>query len=477
MSAKAGIAPDEADALDEIFGELEADTGDRLAFDGESYGILFGRLAHELALPNTERPHPSLQIFGLLEARVIQADVMLLGGLDETIWPPQAQSDPFLNRPMRHDLGLSPPERRIGQTAHDFAQAMGHRLVILSRAQKRGGSPTGPSRFLLRLGALGGDEWDACRLRGRRFLEFARALDESLTAAIPAKRPRPMPPLELRPARLSVTQIETLRRDPYAIYAAHVLRLAPLPRVGEMLDPSEFGSKMHEALHAFATCEAAHGTPEVRRAAMRAIARRVFGAALDDPMFAAFRWPTVEKSIEIFLGFDAGQRAAADDIAVETDGRLSLALADGSDFILTARADRIDRHRDGSATLIDYKTGQPPGLNEVQVGFAPQLTLEAAMLREGGFGPLHRGSIAATYVKLGGKDGGFVRHLAFDNEAFSDVVDRHFEGLQRLLSSFRRQDTGYPSRPFPKFARGFGDFDHLARVREWSLAGDEEGAP
>ena len=156
---------------------------------------------------------------------------------------------------------------------------------------------------------------------------------------------------------------------------------------------------------------------------------------------------------------------------------MAFALADGSEFVLTARADRIDRHRDGAVTLIDYKTGQPPGLTEVRIGFAPQLTLEAAMLREGGFGPTHQGSIAATYLKLGGRDGGFVRQLTFDDEPFAAVVDRHFAGLQRLLSSFRLEATGYPSRPFPKYARRFGDFDHLARVREWSLAGDEESAP
>ena len=125
-------------------------------------------------------------------------------------------------------------------------------------------------------------------------------------------------------------------------------------------------------------------------------------------------------------------------------------------------------------TLIDYKTGQPPSHKEVQVGFAPQLTLEAAMLREGGFGPPHQAQVAATYLKLGGKDGGFIRQLTFDDELFLDVVDRHFAGLERLLSSFRQKTTGYPSRPFPKYAKRFGDFDHLARVREWSLTGDEE---
>ena len=467
-------AADEAEALAALFAELAPSGAPPLRFDAEAYGVFFGRVAGEIVLRNTDRPHPRLAIYGLLEARLMRADVMLLGGLDETIWPPQATSDAFLNRPMRHDLGLSPPERRIGQTAHDFAQALGQRDVVLSRARKRGGAPCVPSRFLLRLEALGGKAWEACRHRGAAVLELAHALDRPKHASVAIKRPRPTPPVALRPDRLSVTQIETLRRDPYAIYAAHILELAPLPRVGAELDASAFGSLMHEALHAFAKRDASAGSPDARRAALTAIVRDLFASALRDPNFKAFRWPLILKAIEVFLRFDGKQRETTREIVVETTGKLALTLADQSRFTLSARADRIDHHRDGTATLIDYKTGTPPGNREVQVGFAPQLTLEAAILRGGGFGAPHEGEIAATYLKLGGKDGGMERALTFDTETFADVTARHFDGLHRLLSSFRSEATGYPSRPFPKYARDTGDFDHLARVREWSLTGEDD---
>lgn len=477
VAAATAMAPDEADALDSLFDELASDAGEGLRLDSWGYGILFGRVAGEAALRNTDHPHPRLQIYGLIEARLMTADLMMLGGLDETIWPPQAQSDPFLNRPMRADLGLAPPERRIGQTAHDFVQALGNRDVLLSRARKRGGAPCVPSRLLLRLAALGDKEWAACRSRGDRLLGLARVIDGSPTTAVPAPRPKPTPPLALRPTRLSVTQVETLRRDPYAIFAAQILDLAPLPRIGVGIEASEFGSLMHDALREFTVGDAASGSAAARQDSLDTIVRRIFAATLADPVFRALRWPALEKTMRLFLAFDAGQRATARDIAVERDGRISMLLADGTPFLLHARADRIDRHADGSATLVDYKTGQPPGLKEVKVGFAPQLTLEAAMLRRGGFGPPHEGGIAATYVKLGGKNGGFTRTLGFEGETLMDVAETHFAGLERLLSSFRLPATGYPSRPFPKYAKRVSDFDHLARVREWSLAGgEEEGA-
>jgi ATP-dependent helicase/nuclease subunit B len=473
--AGAGVT-DEVEALESLFEEL-ASPAASLRVDAGEYGIFFGRLAGEANLRNTERPHPRLRIYGLLEARLVQADVMLLAGLDETIWPPQATSDPFLNRPMRRDLGLSPPERRIGQTAHDFTMATGHGTIIMSRARKRGGSPCVPSRFLLRLEALAGKAWDPCRDRGRRFVKLAQLLDDPGKAPVAIGRPRPMPPVDLRPVRLSVTQIETLRRDPYSIYAALILNLAPLPQLGTELDAGTFGDMMHAILHRFSESEAARGSYAVRLSTLRGLAREAFGKALADPVFDAFRWPVILKTIDTFLSFDAAQRETTATIDVETTGRLPMVLADQSSFLLTARADRIDRHRDGSATLIDYKTGQPPGRTEVQVGFAPQLTLEAAILRGGGFGTAHAGDIAATYLKLGGRDGGFIRDLVFDDEQFSEVVTRHFEGLHRLLSSFRNLETAYPSRPFPKYAKAYGDFDHLARVREWSLSGDDEATP
>ncbi len=474
-------APAEADALEALFDELARGGEARLAFDAESYGLLFGRLSGEVTLGTTDEPHPRLTIYGLLEARLMPADVMLLGGLDEAIWPPQAKSDAFLNRPMRHELGLTPPERRIGQTAHDFAQAMGHRTVILSRARKRGGSPCVPSRFLLRLEALGEKAWRTARDRGRRFIEMAVALDGSAKAAVPATRPQPRPPVDLRPDQLSVTQIETLRRDPYSIYAEKILRLSPLPQLGEAIDASEFGTIMHDVLRRYVDSKSgikpSGSTPAMERQLLRTMAAEAFEEAMEDPVFETFRWPAILKTIDTFLRFDMRQRLSAREIKVEETGRLALTLADGSPFTLSARADRIDWLHDGSAVLVDYKTGQPPGLKEVQVGFAPQLTLEAAMLREGGFGALHEGAIKATYLKLGGKDGGFERELKFDNEPFDDVVSRHVDGLQRLISSFRNADIGYPSRPFPKFARKYGDYDHLARVREWSLGADDEVAP
>ena len=90
-------------------------------------------------------------IRGSREAREVQADLVILAGLNEGIWPQPAAPDPWLSRQMRLKLGLLLPERQIGLAAHDFQQALAARQVILTRATRDDEAQTVPSRWLDRL--------------------------------------------------------------------------------------------------------------------------------------------------------------------------------------------------------------------------------------------------------------------------------------------------------------------------------------
>ena len=204
------------------------------------------------------------------------------------------------------------------------------------------------------------------------------------------------------------------------------------------------------------------------------MARERFAALLEDPTFEGLNWPGVEKTIDFVLKFEGRNRSAIDRIWVERRGAVEFPLKDGAPFTLTARADRIDVRRTGGADLIDYKSGTPPGVNEVKVGFAPQLTLEAAILMRGGFEGL--GELTperAIYLKLGGPEGGEERDAAGPKAVVAEVAEAHFAELTALLDAFTEPETPYLSRPFPKFASRFTDYDHLARVKEWSATGGD----
>src|SRR6185295_896891 len=192
------------------------------------YLDLFETAISYLTCRRAGRPGARIRILGTIEARLIHVDRVVLGALVESVWPPETRTDPWLSRPMRLELGLDLPERRIGLSAHDFAQLLGMPEVILTRAAKLGGAPTVASRFTQRLAAVAGAaHWKEALARGEKYLAWARELDRAETIE-PAKRPRPAPPLGARPTQLSVTEIEHWLRDPYTIYAKHILKLVPI---------------------------------------------------------------------------------------------------------------------------------------------------------------------------------------------------------------------------------------------------------
>ena len=465
-----------SEPLTELMDEWSEAAAESFPLALAEYSVLFNDALASTRSPPAGGGHPRLKILGLLEARLISFDCAILAGLDETVWPPAVATDAFLNRPMRAALGLTAPERRIGQTAHDFVAALGAREAILSRARKRGGEPTVASRFLQRLAAAAGADSRAvagAEARGRRYLGFARALDRPGEFK-PATRPAPRPPVADRPRALSVTRIETLRRDPYAIYAEYILGLKALDPVERDLGPREAGTAWHAALQQFAEEFSAGALPPEARERLFAIARERFAPLCAEPGFAALNWPRIEKGLDFFLAFERRSRPGIARVRVERQGAIPVPLVSGMPFKLSARADRIDVLGAGGARLIDYKSGSVPGVSEVKVGFAPQLTLEAAMLRRGGFDGLPAlETVEALYLKLGGAKGGEEKPAGGQDEDIAALAEKHFAELVSLLDQFDREETPYLSRPFPKFASRYSDYDHLARVKEWSTAGDD----
>ncbi len=242
------------------------------------YPQLFQTAFGDRVVRRPEVAHAQLRIYGPLEARLTQSDRVILGGLVEGVWPPAPRIDPWLSRPMRHALGLDLPERRIGLSAHDFAQLLGAKDIILSHAAKIGGAPAVASRFLHRLEAVAGEErWNAAISAGERYVSFAGELDRP-DAIEPVKQPAPKPPPAARPQRLSVTAIEDWLRDPYTIYAKYILRLEPLDPVDMPLSAADRGSAIHDALGEF-TQSYATTLPDRSRGRPACDRREIFRAA------------------------------------------------------------------------------------------------------------------------------------------------------------------------------------------------------
>jgi len=457
-----------ADALDEL---AASDAAARLSVEPPDYLELFSAALAGRVVRRPAQPGLRVRILGPLEARLTESDCVVLGGLVEGTWPPQSQTDAWLSRPMRLNLGLDLPERRIGLSAHDFAQLLGANDVILSHAAKIAGTPTVPSRFIQRLAAVAGERWKPARERGDSYLAWARELDRPETIT-PEPQPAPKPPRAARPAGLSVTEIEHWLRDPYTIYAKHILRLTPLDPIGAEPGAAERGTFIHAAIGEF-TQRFAEKLPDDPARALIELGRPHFAALNDYPEARAFWWPRFERIARWFARWELARRSGIGAIAAEIRGEIDIPLDDGT-FRLRGIADRIERDAEGRYIILDYKTGAARTEKQVRTGLAPQLTLEAAMLRQGKFKDIPRGASVAElgYVLLkGGEPPGEPKPLKFKEGTPDHHADRALEKLTALAKRFADADQPYRSLVHPMWTTHYGDYDHLARVKEWSSTG------
>lgn len=415
-----------------------------------------------------QRDDTRLAIYGLAEARMIEADLVVLAGLNETVWPAATDPGPWLNRAMRAKLGLAAPEREIGQTAHDFVQGLMHPAVAVTWSKRAGKAPLMPSRWILRLRAL----LEKCGVPASTQLDaalplLAQALDQP-EALLTLVKPLPAPPVALRPRRFSVTEIEKLIRDPYAIFARRILGLDPLEPLGGTADPSLRGLIVHDALHRYVS-----GT-EATLPALLAAGEAAFAPYMTHPDVRHFWWPRFRRMATAFIVEDLELRAGVAASLTECFGEVVFMLA-GVEHHLHARADRIDITPQRTARFIDYKTGSVPSPKQVESGLSPQLTLEAAILHHGRFGDhLPAETDDLIYIQTGGgRTPVEVMSLASGRKALdiAATAQKHFEGLQRLLTIYLSPQQPYVPRAVMHKEGDSSNYDHLSRYAEWSRGG------
>ena len=379
---------------------------------------------------------------------------------------------------MREALGLPSPERRIGLAAHDFAQAACAPEVILLHTERRAGAPTVKSRWLWRLETLAKGAGLVVPQRSEA-LDWARALDAPGPYS-PYPRPSPRPPVEDRPNKLFVTRVETLTRDPYAVWARDILKLRQLDRPDQAVDARARGTAIHSAFEQFAADYPGELPPDAAQ-----VFERLYLDALErEGMPAeglARETALAAEAAGWVVDLETRRRADGRTIHVEKSGSIKLPIA-GRGFTLSAKADRIEIGPAGLGHVLDFKTGTAPSAKMVRTGFSPQLTLTAAILAGGGFadiGPAAPGEL--VYLSVTGRKPPGREEVRASPEGdgktvlVSDMaVDGALAGLTRLIEHFSDPQRGYASRTAPQFVHLYAsDYDHLARVFEWSTSGEE----
>lgn len=419
--------------------------------------------------------HPRLHILSPMEARLQLFDRVVLGGLNEGGWPMDVGQDPWMSRPMRASFGLSLPERQIGLSAHDFLSLASAGEVVMTRAEKEGGSPSVPSRWLLRLeavlGVLGGEEaQEAMFAQGHKWRQWARQLD-AVENPQPCDPPMPKPPLEARPRELYVTRIETLLRNPYGIYASKVLRLKKLDPLDQEPGAAEFGNIVHDAIERYVK----DGNQGIE--SLKSFGRLSFDRLLERPGVEAFWWPRYLRIAEWLIEEESRRAPELESVEAEQLGEMAFDAPAGV-FTLKARIDRVEVLKTNALRMIDYKTGAPPSPKDVERGIAAQLLLEAVIARHGTIGAASRRSAAVVDLEYwhlkGGSDVANISAMAdkaAKGEGLQVWIDNAFDGVRGLIAAYDDVATPYLHSPVAEDAPRFDDFEHLSRVREWGVEG------
>lgn len=436
------------------------------ALSAQDYSSLFYSTMSGEDVRNPDTPHPLVLIWGTLEARVQGADLVILAGLNEGSWPSVPSADPWLNRALRHQAGLLMPERRIGLSAHDFQQAIAAKEVWITRSVRSDDTETVASRWVNRLTNLlaglpgqGGDTaLKDMRARADHWMQLASALETPILSD-PAPRPAPCPPSNVRPRKLSVTEIKRLIRDPYAIYAKHILRLRPLKPLMRAPDAMLRGTTLHKVLEEFIR-ETANAPELCNRDVLMEKAVSILAQTTPWAETRATWLARLERVADDFVHKEHIRRALAQPRELEVK---SGARIEALDFTLSAEADRIDIDALGRLHIYDYKSGAPPSKTEQQY-FDKQLLLEAAIAERSGFGKIAPGQVErAVFIGLS------VGAPEIDAPLDEEPPSRIWAKLTELIETYFSPATGYPARRAMKSKDDVSDYDQLARFGEWDI--------
>ena len=409
------------------------------------------QLLQEVRVRPSYGGHPRVFIWGLLEARLQQADLMILSGLNEGVWPALPAPDPWLAPKIRANLGLTGLEFRVGLSAHDFASALGAPQVLITRARRDSRSPTVASRLWLRLQAMTGGLAHDTRLE-----RLALTLDDPGRPR-PVDRPAPRPERDKRPTKISVTSVDRLKADPFAFYAQAVLGLRRLDPVDADHSAAWKGTAVHKVLEDWLRDDDCDPSKLVARAGA------LLNSATIHPMLRALWQPRLMEAIRWIEEQErANREAGRRPLAAERRGE-----AEFDGILLHGKADRIDRLSDGSLAIVDYKTGKAPTQKAVDAGYSLQLGLLGMIAEAGGFEGVAGRSRAHEYWSLSKYGDQFGKCVRPDKKMGADeFLDHARRNFAEAAGKWLTGDEPFTAKLNPAYAP-YGDYDQLMRLEEW----------
>ena len=371
-------------------------------------------------------------VLGTIESRMQTADVIILTGLNEGMFPAQGYENAWLPRNLAKEIGLPSPDRKVSLQALDFMNLSCGKEVYWLRSCVSGGVQTAESRFLSRVAARYGD---LGKEHGKDILNSVRARDD--IALRPLDYSAPVPPADW--TKVFVTELELLIHNPYAFYVRHILRLQPKDDYWLPPDARGFGNIVHDTVRYAKDFSADSLVRE-----MDSRAREILGS--DSILFHFWHKRFIEIAPVI-----SEELAKIKDACAEIEGRIDIAGRE-----ICARADRI---WDGG--VMDIKTGAAPSKKQLEEGNMPQLPLEAYILKNGGF-PIHTTEKSKTpvmmFLQLKHNN---VKPILYDEKTTENMMNAAVEKTKELINIFSVGCAPYEYRETGD--RKYKAYDDLAR--------------
>lgn len=463
-------------AASELFSEIQEFGDDIGKITITDYQEIINHFVSGITIRPKFGTHPRVQILGQIEGRMVQADRVILAGLNEGSWPKDPGHDPWMSRPMREKFGLPSPERSITLSSHDFTQAFCAPEVYLTRSIKLDGAPTVPSRWLERMRTyLEALNINVDILNNGQHLNYLSHLD-NVEEIIPINRPAPCPPLSARPTQLSVTYIDRWMQDPYSIYAKKVLKLEKLAPLNEAADAADKGIIFHDILHRFNKKYPKYLSDKSVDDFVT-IALETLSDHQEISQSLSFWKPRLINFAKNYIEFEKNWRQQNQLITAEIIGKIDFNSTENIDFILTARVDRIDRHADGNYAIIDYKSGGQYSYTDLKTGALSQLPLEGLILTQGNYENLNNKDKKAGYLGYWKIENSKQSIVEIKTKSFDEThnsIEETKIGLINLITTYQNPETAYLAIPDLNNAPRFNDYAYLERVLEWAALDDNE---
>jgi ATP-dependent helicase/nuclease subunit B len=410
----------------------------------------------------------AIAILSSMESRLLHFDVVILAGLNEGSWPGNTAIDPWFNSNIAGDLGLVSEEHKIGLAAHDFYCLAHMPEVLLTRSNKIDGSPTTPSRWLIRLEALlkKVDKLKQVKPHKHKLQYWAEQLflPKEYKDYIPQMS---KPPFEVRPKELSVTQVEKLMRDPYGFYAAKILKLKPLDPIDKDPDQRDFGNFIHLVIDEFNKLFSGLD-PDQYLSTLLALAKHNIRHISARPIIQRIWLPRFTEIAKWLVEFETIRRKSpTNKIHSEIKGKFIFDTKYGP-VTISAKADRIESDN-GLVTIMDFKTGIVPTNIDILTGHSPQLTLEALIAEQGGFADLDANQklIVEELVYAQLASGSKLGNLSVVKHDLSKLIEAAKRGIKQLAEIYLDENTAYIICPSHKHRPNYNEYEHLERIDEW----------